>query len=80
MSAGYQSDKHEIYRIIVKGVLDEKWSEWFGGMEVTPQPSGETMLTGPVEDQAALHGLLDKIRDMGLPLVSVGPVDIEDSS
>ena len=80
MTDGQESKGQEIYQIIVKGVLDSKWSEWFGGMEVTPLPSGETILTGPVEDQAALHGLLDKIRDMGLPLVSVGPVDIEDNS
>jgi hypothetical protein len=80
MSAGQESERQEIYQIIVKGVLDSKWSEWFGGMEVTPQPNGETILTGPVADQAALHGLLQKIRDMGLPLVSVGPVEIEDNS
>jgi hypothetical protein len=49
-------------------------------MEVKSQPSGETTLTGPVADQSALHGLLQKIRDMGLPLVSVGPVEIENNS
>jgi hypothetical protein len=80
MSAGQESERQEIYQIIVIGVLDSKWSDWFGGMEVRPQPNGETILTGPVADQAALHGLLQKIRDMGLPLVSVGPVEIEDSS
>ena len=80
MSAGQESEGQEIYQIIVKGVLDSKWSDWFEGMTVTPQPDGETVLTGPVADQAALHGLLQKIRDMGLPLVSVGPVEIEERS
>lgn len=80
MSAEQESTGQEIYQIIVKGVLDSKWSDWFDGMEVMPQPSGETILTGPVADQAALHGLLQKIRDMGLPLVSVGSVEIEDNS
>jgi hypothetical protein len=80
MTAGQESKRQEIYQIIVKGVLDGKWSDWFDGMEITPQPSGETILTGPIADQAALHGLLQKIRDMGLPLVSVGPVEIEDNS
>jgi hypothetical protein len=60
-----------IYEIRVEGVLDDSWSEWLGGMEVRPLDSGETVLTGPVRDQAALHGLLNKIRDLGLPLVCV---------
>ncbi len=72
--------RQEIYQIRVKGILDSKWSDWLGDLTVTPQPNGETILSGPVADQAALHGLLQKIRDMGLPLVSVGPVDIEDDS
>lgn len=64
-----------IYQIRVKGLLDPCRSEWFDGMTVTPQNSGETLLTGPVRDQAALHGLLVKVRDMGLPLLSVERVD-----
>jgi hypothetical protein len=67
-----------VYRITVKGVLDAKWSDWFAGMEVTPQPGNTTVLTGSVPDQAALHGLLDRIRDMGLPLLSVERVGEED--
>jgi hypothetical protein len=70
----------DVYRIRVKGVLDEEWSEWFEGMRVKPQRGGETLLTGPVADQAALHGLLHKIRDMGLPLLSVRRVDMEGRS
>lgn len=69
-----------VYRIKVKGVLDGEWSGWFEGMTVQPQPSGETVLTGPVADQAALHGLLHKIRDLGLPLLSVKRADMEDHS
>lgn len=64
-------DKPRIYCIRVKGVLDEKWSDWFEGLTVTPQANGETLLTGPVRDQSALHGILARIRDLGLPLLSV---------
>ena len=60
-----------IYRIKVKGHLDRRWTEWFGGLTITLEDNGETLLTGPVEDQAALHGLLRKVRDLGLPLISV---------
>jgi hypothetical protein len=60
-----------IYEIRVKGVLDDSWSVWLGDLEVRPLDSGETLLTGPVRDQAALHGLLNKIRDLGLPLLGV---------
>jgi hypothetical protein len=75
-----ENREQDVYQIKVKGVLDGKWSGWFEGMEVTPQPNGETLLTGPVPDQAALHGLLHKVRDMGLPLVSVKRVDAQDRS
>lgn len=75
-----ESQKRDVYHFRVKGVLDGKWSEWFEGMKVQPQPNGETLLAGPVADQAALHGLLHKIRDMGLPLLSVKRVDMEDQS
>jgi hypothetical protein len=67
------SDQDEpiVYQIRVRGCLDEGWSNWFGGMAVTLDEHGDTLLTGPVEDQAALHGLLKKVRDLGLPLLSV---------
>ena len=60
-----------IYEITVKGILDESWSDWLGGLDVASQESGKTVLTGPVRDQSALHGLLNKIRDLGLPLLRV---------
>ena len=60
-----------MYRIVVGGALDEDWSDWLGGLTIAPQSNGQTWLTGPVVDQAALHGLLDRIRDVGLPLLSV---------
>jgi hypothetical protein len=59
------------YRIRVKGHLGPGWSEWFAGMELTRTEAGETLLSGPVLDQAALHGLLAKIRDLNLTLIAV---------
>jgi len=61
----------DIYRIVLKGQLDPDWSDWFDGLTITPAASGETILSGPIADQAALHGLLIKIRDLGLPLLSL---------
>ena len=73
------TDRHQfdeaVYEIRVKGQLDQKWSDWFDGFTIIPQDNDETLLTGPVADQAALHGLLGKIRDLGLPLLSVIRVD-----
>jgi hypothetical protein len=59
------------YEIRLEGILDERWSAWFDGMQITSQPDGVTAMTGAVTDQAALHGLLAKVRDLGLPLISV---------
>ena len=64
-----------IYRIRVEGRLDTNWSDWFNGLIIAPQADDETVLAGPVADQAALHGLLAKIRDLGLPLLSVERVE-----
>ncbi len=61
------------YVIIVRGHLDQHWSVWFEGLTITNGDNGEAMLVGPVMDQAALHGLLIKIRDLGLPLIAVVP-------
>ena len=60
-----------IYQIRVQGHLDRKWADWFSGLSITLLDNGETLLTGLVLDQAALHGLLKKVRDVGLPLVAV---------
>ena len=68
-------DRQAVYQIRVKGSLDGKWSDWFDGLTITPQGDDETLLAGPVADQAALHGLLGKIRDLGLPLLSVRRVE-----
>ena len=59
------------YELRVKGHLDARWATWFDGMTLTRHSDGTTVLCGPVPDQAALHGLLQKVRDVGLPLVSV---------
>ena len=64
-------DEQVVYQIRVRGAIDAGWSDWFDGLTVCPQPDGTTLLAGPVRDQAALHGLLVKIRDLGLPLLSV---------
>ena len=64
-------DGETLYEIRVKGLLDPSWSEWMDGLAIEPQAHGETLLAGPIRDQAALHGLLNKIRDLGLLLVSV---------
>lgn len=66
--------------IRLRGHLDGRWADWFGGLEVILQASGDTLLSGPVADQAALHGLLRKVRDLGVPLLSVrwvGPGEAE---
>lgn len=60
-----------IYQFRVKGHLGSQWTEWFGGLTITPDNNGETLLTGPVVDQAALYGLLRKVRDLGITLISV---------
>jgi hypothetical protein len=64
-----------VYQIRIKGHLGREWTDWFGGMTITLEDNGDTLLTGPVVDQAALHGLLKKVRDLGMPLVSVSPVE-----
>jgi hypothetical protein len=63
------------YEIRLKGHLDTRWAAWFDGLNLTNENDGTTLIQGPIADQAALHGLLQKVRDMGLPLVSVTQVD-----
>jgi hypothetical protein len=71
MSNGCEFSSPTVYEIRVKGALDPIWSDWFTSFSVLPQPDGETLLIGLVADQPALHGLLAKIRDLGLPLLCV---------
>jgi hypothetical protein len=63
-------DEAMVYQIRVEGHLGPRWRDWFGGLSITLEDNGETLLTGPVVDQAALHGLLRKVRDLGMPLIS----------
>ena len=63
------------YRIRLKEQLDQRWSDWLGGLKMIHEANGETVLVGEVVDQAALHGLLSKIRDLQLTLISVSPLD-----
>lgn len=70
-------DRYEpgYYEIRIKGHLDDHWAGWFEGLTLTFEETGDTLLTGPVTDQAALQGLLKKVRDLGMPLISVNPVN-----
>jgi len=69
------NDESGLYEIRIKGHLDDRWADWFEGLTITLEEDGTTLLTGPVVDQAALHGLLKRVRDLGLSLVSVSPVE-----
>ena len=71
MSNVRQFSGRGLYEIRMKGELDQRWSDWFDGFTIAPVTEDETLLTGTVADQAALHGVLHKIRDLGLPLLSV---------
>ena len=66
------------YEIRLRGRLDERWTSWFDEMTVVPGPGGVTVLRGPVADQAALHGILARLRDLGAPLISLTPIDRPD--
>jgi hypothetical protein len=67
----------DTYEVRVKGHLDSRWTAWFDGLELSHEADGTSVVRGPVADQAALHGLLHRLRDLGLPLVSVMQVDID---
>lgn len=72
---GTSPDEPAIYQIRISGHLGAEWSDWFDGLTIRLEADGDTLLTGSVADQAALHGLLKKIRDLGAPLVSVNRID-----
>ena len=72
---GTDATQPMVYQIRIKGHLGPQWQEWFGGVTITLEDNGDTLLSGPVVDQAALHSLLKKVRDLGMPLISVSPVD-----
>ena len=67
-----------VYQIRLQGYLGSEWADWFGGLTITLKDNGDTLLTGPVRDQSALFGLLKKVRDLGLTLVSVNPVKLSE--
>ena len=69
-------DQSLVYQIRLKGHLGPQWTDWFEGLTITLEEDGDTLLTGPVIDQAALYGLLKKVRDLGMPLLSVNQVTI----
>jgi hypothetical protein len=69
-----EPDHASVIQIRIKGHLGRQWADWFDGMAITLENNGDTLLTGPVADQSTLHGLLKKVRDLGLPLVSVNPL------
>lgn len=79
MSATHTSTKNhdepELYEIRLQGHLDDRWADWFEGLTITREDNGETLLRGPVVDQTALYGVLRKVRDLGVLLVSVKRVE-----
>lgn len=78
MSNGRAFDEQTTYQIRVKGNLEPKWSDWFDGFTISTQNLGETLMIGPVADQAALHGLISKLRDMGLPILLVERLETDE--
>src|SRR5687768_9142696 len=73
------SGQPTIYQIRIKSHLSSDWTDWFDGLTITLEENGDMLLTGPVVDQAALHGLLKKVRDLGMTLVSVNPVQCNET-
>jgi hypothetical protein len=69
------STQAPFYKIRIKGQLDNQWTDWFEGLTITIEDNGDTLLEGLIIDQAALHGILKKVRDLGMPLISVSTVE-----
>ena len=74
--SNHDKDQPVVYQFRIKGHLGQQWMDWFEGMTIKLEEDGNTLLTGPVIDQAALHGLLKKVRDLGMPLLSVNSVEL----
>lgn len=74
-NATTESDEPTVYHIRIQGHLDARWEQWLSHMTITPQASGDSLLTGPIVDQAALHGVLAKIRDLGVLLISIERIE-----
>jgi hypothetical protein len=64
-------DKPAVYEIVVKGKLDTRWTRWFADLQVIYQPNGNSLLTGPIADQSSLYGVISRLRDLGIVLISV---------
>ena len=80
MMPGEQKSEHgqdqpKVFQIRIQGHLSQQWTDWFEGLTITLEEDGNTLLSGPVVDQSALHGILKKIRNLGMPLLSVNSVD-----
>ena len=75
MADRLEPDQPTIYQIRIKGHLGQQWTDWFAGLTITLEENGDTLLTGPVADQPALHGLLKKVRDLGMALLAVNRVE-----
>ena len=73
-------NQNQCYEIRLKGHLEARWTEWFDGLTITLEENGNTLLSGPLADQAALHGILKKVRDLGLTLLSVNSVEPDTST
>ena len=79
MAEVIDSNRPTIYQIKIKSHLSSDWTDWFEGLTITPEEDGDTLLTGPVIDQAALYGLIKKVRDLGMTLISLNPVPPNDA-
>lgn len=79
MRDGLPGSESRVYQIRIQGHLSVEWADWFGGLTITSEDDGDTLISGPVVDQAALHGLLRKVRDLGMTLVSVNQVQSQET-
>ncbi len=77
---GSAPDRPKIFQIRIQGHLGRQWAGWFDGLTIVLEEDGNTLLSGPVADQSALHGILKKIRDLGMPLLSINSVDPNQST